>query len=222
MENGTVVQGTMVGGKLLALYCIDFQNSVFIPSQVYTANLTPIVNGSDLSNTVNGRPSSAWAPGDAVKPVVFQRTSFTITSTQSLTPTALQRYQMAAWLTTRYALPGADRTAIQYAIWQALAVKAPAGEKKPVSVLPTATGKTLTDMNNLLKQAADFVANHYSDQFFSGFRIVTQVLPIYLHGVSQVQEFMVMTPEPATLAAIVAALFCLMVFWKRRKAAPLS
>jgi len=35
----------MVGGTSIFVYCVDFQNDVFIPSQVYSANITPIVNG---------------------------------------------------------------------------------------------------------------------------------------------------------------------------------
>src|SRR5438105_10656241 len=77
MENGGVNgAGTMVGGAKIFVYCVDFQNDVFIPSQIYSANVTPIVSGSDLSNTVYGRTASAWAPGDAVKPIVFTNASF--------------------------------------------------------------------------------------------------------------------------------------------------
>ena len=188
--------GNLEDGTLKYLYCVDFQNDVYIPSRVYAANLTTLTNGADMSNTVYGRTEAQWAPGDAAAPIVFTNTTFQIDASQSFTPaSALQRYQMAAWLISQYNLPNANRNAIQYAIWQALAVNAPTGE--PANKFPKLNAKTTTAVNDLLAAAADFVKNDYSEEFFSHYHVVTQVAPLYLHGPNQIQEFIVIMPEPA-------------------------
>jgi hypothetical protein len=208
--------GNLENGVLKYLYCVDFQNDVYIPSRVYAANLTTLTNGADMSNTLYGRTDAQWAPGDAAKPIVFTNATFQIDATHSLTPaSALQRYQMAAWLISQYSLPNANRNAIQYAIWQALAVNAPAGE--PANKFPKLNAKTTAAVNDLLAAAADFVKNDYSDAFFSHYHVVTQVAPLYLHGPNQIQEFIVANPEPALLAVPMAGIFGWLMLAKRRK-----
>jgi hypothetical protein len=219
MENGTVApSGAMVNGTDVFLYCVDFENDVYIPSQVYTANITPITNGSNLSNTVYGRTSSAWAPGDQALPINFTVNSFTDT-TGSFTPASgLQRYQMAAWLISQYSALNADKNAIQDAIWTALEVTPPSGETGPK--FPAITGKTKTDMNLLLSEAADYVSapdTSAKEDFFSEFKVVTQIAPIYLHSPNQIQEFMIINPEPAAMAILVAGIFGVLAWMKLRR-----
>jgi hypothetical protein len=221
MKNGTVDQsGNLVDGASTLFYCVDFENDVYIPSPVYTANLTPIFNGSDLSNTVYGRADSAWAPGDPSLPVVFTNTSFSDSSGSFTPSSALQRYQMAAWLISQYDAPGADKTAIQDGIWSALEVSPPVGDSGPA--FPAIKGKTKTDMNLLLSEAANYVSGPNSvakQDFFDQFKIVTQVGPIYLNGPNQIQEFIIINPEPSTLAVLTGGILGLLLWRKRRAAA---
>lgn len=220
MINGVVNgDGNMVDGTNVFLYCVDFENHVYIPSQVYTANISTVVNGSDLSNTVYGRTGSAWAPGDPVEATVFTNSNFTDSTGTFIPTSALQRYQMAGWLLSQYTAPNADRNAIEFAIWTALEVTPPAGDAN--AAFPIVRGKTGTDMNLLLSEAADYVSGPYTAQkneFFSSLKIVTEVAPIYLDGPDQVQEFMYFNPEPSTLAILVAAVFGILAYLKWRKA----
>ena len=218
MVNGTTTPaGTMINGNVLYVYCVDFENSVFIPSQVYAANVSSVTDGSDVSNTVYGRTDSGWAPGDPSEPIVFANKSFNDGS-GALNPTPLQRYQMAAWLISQYAQPGSDHNAIQFAIWNALQVTVPAGDSGPSA--PKVTGKTKTDETLLLQEAASFVASPDSpakDQFLGSFHILTEVAPIYLHSPTQVQEFIYINPEPAHMMFLAALAFGGLVFAKSRR-----
>jgi hypothetical protein len=220
MENGAVNgSGMMVNGNKIFVYCVDFLNDVFIPSQIYTANISTITTGSDLSNTVYGRADSAWAPGDPDLPIVFTNTSFATTGGGTFTPTSpLQRYQMTAWLISQYSAPSADRNAIQYAIWNVLQVTPPAGESSPA--YPKAIGIIKIDENLLLKEAADFVSGPETvqrDNLFNSFKILTEVAPTYLHSPTQIQEFMYINPEPATMGILVGGAFGILALVRSRR-----
>jgi hypothetical protein len=214
--------GNLVGATSLYLFCVDFQNNVYLPGGPYQANLTSIVNGSDLSNTRYGRASSQWNNGDDPNlPVIFRNTTFQIDATHSYTPaTALGRYQMAAWLVNEYSVLPDDRDAIQEAIWHVTDVVPSANA--PYDLPPYSGGAQGMEVQSLLGQAANYVANDPSGSFFSQFTIVTNVAPVYLEGQNPAQEFLAMipgspTPEPSTLIAFVAAIFAVMgwVRWRR-------
>src|SRR6059058_1173840 len=55
MIGGNAVGGQLKNGTTVELFCIDYQNDVFIPGAIYQANLSTITTGSDLSNTRYGR-----------------------------------------------------------------------------------------------------------------------------------------------------------------------
>jgi hypothetical protein len=55
--------------------------------------------------------------------------------------------------------------------------------------------------------------------FFDQFKIVTQVGPIYLNGPNQIQEFIIINPEPSTLAVLTGGILGLLLWRKRRAAA---
>lgn len=214
--------GDLTGGTTVFAYCIDAQNSVYIPSTVYEANLTPITTGADLSNTRYGRDESQWTGGgDPGLPIDFRTTTFAVSGTDSLTPTALERYQMEAWLVSEYAvLPSSDRAAIQDAIWQVTDVIPPAGEQGNYLTPPDPGGAKGAEIANLVSDAADFVKYQGTDAFYSQFEIITNAGPLYLEGQDPAQELMAYTPtpEPASFAGAIAVLGGVLA-WMRRKRA---
>jgi hypothetical protein len=215
-EMGGVVNasGNLEGGTSFYVYCIDSQNTVDIPSGVYDANISLITNGADLSNTRYGRSESSW---DTVEeqslPISFRTNAFAFGTGDSLAPTVIQRYQMAAWLVGQYAtMPSTDRVAIQDAIWQVMDVVPPSQALAQSAYIPppypgenTPTGQTVA---NLLSNAAEFVKDDYSNAFFSQFMVITNASPLLLEGQDPAQELIaiVPTPEPLSYAAVTGAL----------------
>ena len=207
-EMGGVVNasGNLEGGNSFFVYCIDSQNTVDIPSGVYDANISMITNGADLSNTRYGRSDSSW---DTVQeqslPINFRTSEFAFGSGDSLSPTVIQRYQMAAWLVEQYSTrPSTDRVAIQDAIWQVMDVVPPAQATYIGPPYPGQNTSTGEKVSTLLSNAAEFVKYDYSDAFFSQFEVITNASPLLLEGQDPAQELIaiVPTPEPLSYAAV--------------------
>ncbi len=138
-----------INGVPVTLYCVDFRNSVHI-GQTWTANLSTLTNGSNLSNTRYGGLTNALA-----------------------------LYQQAAWLTTQFASHTNDYVNLQYALWNLFTPSAPD-----------------TAGSNAWLAAA---AANYASINLSNFRIVTNTAPLSLTGSNQVQEFITVVPEPASM-----------------------
>jgi hypothetical protein len=220
-EMGGVVNasGNLESGTSLFVYCIDSQNTVDIPSGVYDANISLITNGANLSNTRYGRSESSWDSVQAQSlPISFRTASFAFGSGDSLTPSAIQRYQMEGWLMDQYSTMAAtDRTAIQDAMWRVMDVIPPAEAVAQGTYIPppypagnTPAGATIAA---LLSNAAEFVKYDYSDAFFSRFMVITNASPLFLEGQDPAQELIaiVPTPEPASYAAATGILLAALV-----------
>lgn len=114
------------------------------------------------------------------------------------TYTAAQLYAQAAWLTMQFnqylSSDPAQIIALQYAIWDLFDPNAPTNPGAQAWILSAEQNYGSVDLNN--------------------FEVVTNVGPLTLTG--QVQEFIVPTPEPGTLALLGIALMGL-VFAVRRK-----
>jgi PEP-CTERM motif len=107
--------------------------------------------------------------------------------------TPAQLYMQAAWLTTQFnqflfSNPS-QVVALQYAIWDLFAPNAPTNAAAQTWILAAQNNFGSVNLNN--------------------FEIVTNVGPLSLTG--QVQEFIVPTPEPGTIALLGAGL--LMILW---------
>jgi hypothetical protein len=184
MKGGSVVNGNLTGGQVITLMCIDFQNDTFIPSTVYSANFSSITDGSDISLT---------RFGGATDPVgwTFNISTFNYTG-GSVSPDALGRYQMVAYLTSLYNSPGADNDAIQSAIWQIMESNPPS---TGVFIVPGSS--------TFLSTAAEWLATTSAsakNALLSQFRVVTNLPPLSVSGAypNQIQEFLTtVTPEPA-------------------------
>ncbi|HYA61687.1 MAG TPA: PEP-CTERM sorting domain-containing protein, partial [Candidatus Sulfotelmatobacter sp.] len=105
---------------------------------------------------------------------------------------AAKAYEQVAWLTTQFANNPGDYVSLQYAIWD---IMNPGSE-------PTTYGDVQTWLNDA---AADY---QNIDPYH--FEIVTNVGPLCLKG--QVQEFIVQTPEPSTLALLLCGLLAFVAF----------
>ena len=133
----------------------------------------------------------------------FANTRYGGVSTSAVYSNPSFAYEEAAWLTTQFASNPGDLVSLQYALWD---IMNPGSE-------PTTYG----DVQMWLNRAANFSSDpnfHPSD-----FSIVTNVGPVTLTG--QVQEFIVRTPEPGTLALMACGLFALVLvtFLRQRTAA---
>ena len=105
-------------------------------------------------------------------------------------------YEEAAWLTTQFASNPGDLVNLQYALWDIMN--------------PGVRGSGNSDVQNWLLLASQ----NYELINLNNFEIVTNVGPLTLTG--QVQEFIVPTPEPGTLALLVCGMLALCVSLMRR------
>jgi len=108
-------------------------------------------------------------------------------------------YGEAAWLTTQFASNPSDYVSLQYALWDLMN---PGSE-------PTSYGN--------VQHWLDLAAANYGSINPSQFAIITNVGPVTLTG--QVQEFIIRTPEPGTLALLLCGLLALTVFVSRQRIA---
>lgn len=169
-----IIDHTDVVQGLVRLYCNDYANNAVIGS-TWSVNLTRLTEHADLTLTRYAR-----------------------------LPDALERYQMAAWLTTQYASHPADVLEIQRSIWTAFDHSAPA---------PSTTRWTSA-------------ARHHAQTMNStDFFVVTNLAPVLPTG--QTQEFLMRVPsslvvaeptvpEPGTLGLMSASLVGFITYRHRR------
>ena len=103
----------------------------------------------------------------------------------------------AAWLTTQFACHSSDYVSLQYALWDLMN---PGSE-------PTSYGN--------VQQWLNLTAANYGSIDPSQFAIVTNVGPLQLTG--QVQEFIIRTAEPGSLALLLCGLLALTLLASRRR-----
>ena len=105
-------------------------------------------------------------------------------------------YEEAAWLTMQFGSNPGDLVNLQYALWDIMN--------------PGVRGNGNADVQNWLLMASQ----NYGSVNLNNFEIVTNVGPLTLCG--QVQEFIVPTPEPGTLALLVCGMLALCIRLMRR------
>jgi hypothetical protein len=126
----------------------------------------------------------------------FSQTRYGSVAGSAVLGNPMLAYEEAAWLTTKFASNPNDLVNLQYALWDIMN--------------PNSRGVGNLDVQNLLWLASQ----NYGTINLSNFEIVTNVGPLSLTG--QVQEFIVQTPEPGTLALLICGLLAVCVRLMRR------
>ncbi|HJT89207.1 MAG TPA: PEP-CTERM sorting domain-containing protein [Bryobacteraceae bacterium] len=203
------------------MFCVDFSNDITIPSGNIGVNLSTVTNGSSLADARFG----LLGPSDfeSVK-VVDSGIDGTAKGILDAA-TALQRYQMAAYLVTNYSffsagVPSTDHTysdntnlGIQAAIW---AILDPTGSNfAPPTISPQG------DLTTWLDNAATWLnGGEPNSGFLANFRIVSDASIAGLSDPTRlntgVQEFLTVVPEPGFFPLLAIALGLL--FWRFRRA----
>jgi hypothetical protein len=175
-------------------FCDNFNNDIGVPNS-YSAYLSTLTSGSDLSHTRFGSNSSWRAvtiddgdSNDAADTAIINGAD------------ALGRYQMAAFLVSQYQTnqgSNAANNGLQAAIWDIL----------DPSSSPAAP--TYTDASEALEEAAEWYANPNANRsFLANFLIVSDSTMSWngagdpLSGGFQEQLTMVMTPVPEPRTAV--------------------
>lgn len=174
--------------------------------QFYVSPYTGTMNGQtvtlfcdDIINEVNfGQTWNANVTNlaTAVNTSNFSQTRYGGVSTSAVFSTPALAYEEAAWLVSQFATNPGDLVNLQYALWDIMN--------------PGARGNGSSDVQNWL-----FLASQdYGQINLNNFEIVTNCGPLTLTG--QVQEFIVQTPEPGTLALLICGMLALCVRVLRR------
>jgi hypothetical protein len=217
MVGGTLdAAGNLIGGTVVQLMCIDYQNDTYIPSVAYGANISSVTNGSSMANTRHGGSPN---PDPTVGTWSFTTNTINYGGSQQLNlggeSNALERYQMVTWLASQYNTPGVNNDAVQTAIWQLMATNAGAG--------PTATSAS----NVWLSQSAQWyqdsggASSAAAQQLLSNYQVVTNFNPLVVGAYpGQIQEFLVdsVAPEPRYLLLLAPWMMAIWL-WRRRSLA---
>lgn len=183
------------------IFCVDFANDIYVPVQGYSAYLTTITGGSDLSDTRFGNvASSNWTQ---------MNTSF-IDTTDAGTinnSTDLGRYQMAAYLVSQYNLAGGNNAAnngIQQAIWDIL------DPKTFTQVYNTATDAEIEAAAQWYTSMGGNTGSTSLNNFLANYRIVSSstmtACGTGLALCGGFQEQITVVPEPRHLALMLVGL----------------
>jgi hypothetical protein len=177
-----------MNGQSVTLFCDDVLNEVNF-GQTWQANVT------NLGTAITNQDFSLTRYGGVPSSAVFGN--------------AAQTYQEAVWLTTQFALYPSSFVDLQYALWYLMN--------------PSTTDPTLTKYDT---QAAQGWLNKaqagYNDGSFNpyDYSIITNIStpdqPLALYGSGQVQEFIVLTPEPGTLTLLLGGMLVLAIGVLRR------
>jgi hypothetical protein len=205
----------LIDGSLnVEIFCIDFANDIYVPHNQYSANLTSVTSGSDLSLTRFGLVTS-WTPvvisGDPAHTAIIN------------TADALARYQMAAFLISTYDLSAnptsnAFNNGIQEAVWEIM---------HPAVALEPDTPH-LGDPSSALVAGAEWLANvsvSARDAFLASYKIVTDATPCAGATTGcgfqeQMTDPPAETPEPRLGALILTGLLlCGVLLQRSRRAA---
>ena len=179
--------GTM-NKQTVTLFCVDVLNEVNF-GQTWQANVTNL--------------------GSAIQNNDFSQTRYGGVTSSQVYSNAAQAYWEAAWLTTQFGSDPSKYIDLQYALWYLMQK----GTTNPnLAKYDTAGAQAALDT------AAYEYNNYYNSNDLNDFLIVTNTSsannPLALTG--QVQEFLVVTPEPGTFAMVACAMLALVITLLRR------
>jgi hypothetical protein len=186
---GTMNYGTS-GAQSVVLFCDDINNEVSM-GQVWSANVTSLasaVSSSNFNNTRYGNP--LVNPGLGSNPYASS---------------AANLYQEAAWLVTQFASHPGDYVSLQYALWNLMS---------PTNARAGSLGFMGSDGTTVAQWLA-MAAAGYTNMNLANIQIVTNIGPLGYTG--QVQEFIVRTPEPATILLLLVGIVAMLLFVSRRQ-----
>ncbi len=201
-------ESALLDNQNVETFCVDFANDIYVPHTGYSAYLSMLTDGSDLSHTRFGSNSS-WQPvtindsdsNDATDAVVINGA------------VALGRYQMAAFLVSQYQQAqgnNAYNNGIQAAIWDIL-------DPSSYAAAPNYASPT-----EALELAAEWYNNPNSDKsFLANFRIVSDANMTWSGEGKPLncgfQEQLTMVPEPRTAVWMLVGLFALFAIPFRKR-----
>lgn len=205
LDGGGGGEAALLGSQNVETFCVDFNNVIYVPGD-YSAYLSTLTNGSDLSHTRFGSNTS-WEtitlsdgnPNDTTDSATINDAG------------ALGRYQMAAFLITQYQTGqgnNAYNNGIQVAIWDIL---------DPSSYGPA---PNYANADDALELAAQWYANPNSNKSFLSDFVIISDPSMTSDGAGNplkcgFQEQLAMLPEPRAIAWVPAALLMLGVLWVR-------
>ena len=136
--------------------------------------------------------------GNAVATNNFSLTRYGSAAGSQVLGNPSMAYTEAAWLVSQFASNPNDLVNLQYALWDIMN--------------PGIRGSGNTDVQGWLAGALNYYNNPGSDPGLNlyNFEIVTNCNPV-LQGPGQVQEFIIQTPEPGTMALLLCGLLVLAV-----------
>jgi hypothetical protein len=221
--------GANIASNVIEVFCIDFANDVDLPSS-HSVNVTPIAAGTQFTKDTRSGAVTSWRPLENYLPAGLTVTPALQTAITAIdNASALQRYEMAAYLVSNYTFfnqqppqssnayygDATDR-GIQSAIW---AIMDPSSD----AYLPPSS---LSDSGNIaawLEKASAWLPtanNAANQQLLSRFRIVSdsQIASSSTPTRVGIQEFLtvVPVPEPSFYVLLTAGL-AILFFAARRK-----
>jgi hypothetical protein len=186
---GTMNYGTS-SEQPVVLFCDDINNEVSM-GQVWTANVTSLAaaaSSGDFNSTRYGNPLVNTGLG-----------------ANPYGSSATMLYEEAAWLVTQFGSHPGDYVSLQYALWKLMSpTNGSAGSLGFMGSEGISVGQWLA-----------MAASGYKNIDLANFQIVTNAGP--LGYTSQVQEFIVRTPEPATILLLLVGIGTMFLYVSRRQ-----
>ncbi len=203
----------------IEIFCVDFANTIFVPHSMYSANLSTITSGSNLSLTRFGGNAS-WKTVTIADDGVDGQSNDAADSAIINAAGALARYQMAAYLVSKYNIGGGNNAfnnGIQTAIWKIL---------NPSSY---ALAPVTADSSEALESAAEWFNSTSTldrDAYLANYRIVSDSTMTSCNGPGMplclgFQEQITVVPEPRNVAWLLMGLLgvCAVAFRRFRTTA---
>jgi hypothetical protein len=159
------------GSTNIEIFCDDFSHSITVPHANYSANLSMLTSGSDLSKTRFGGNTS-WTTITINDDGTDGGSNDAADSAIINGATALGRYQMATFLVSQYNLPAGNspiNNGIQKAIWWLLD---PVGSPAPPT-LASNSFNSLESAAEWYKSTGGNAGSAARNTFLAGYRIVS-------------------------------------------------
>ena len=174
----------------VVLFCDDLNNEVSM-GQVWNANVTSLASAASSGNFNNTRYGNPLVNAGL--------------GSNPFGSSSAMLYEEAAWLITQFGSHPGDYVSLQYALWNLMSpTNSSAGSVGFVGSDGTTVGQWLA-----------LAAAGYKSINLADFQIVTNAGPLGYTG--QVQEFVVRTPEPATILLLLVGIGAMFLYVARRQ-----